>query len=851
MPRALRVAACGRPPYVGLPVDHERRWLLRLSKAQERHPWRFVLSVVLLVSLALPSLLRLGLRSDWIALLPEGEPSVRDFERVRDRVQGLETLTVMIEGGDLESMQRFARDLVPKLEAIPGGLVQSVDWNVSGYARFVEEHRHLYADLALLEEARDALSARERYERLRANPLYVDLEDLPPPDSGAVLERLRTRDARAEESERRYPAGFFVSPSRRFLAVYVRTDIGGGQIDRVDALTAEVERAVASLRPRTYAPGLRTELAGSVLIAREEHVAVARELAIATTATVVLVLASLLFFFGRIRSVFLLGAGVAAPVLVTFGLATPMVGFLNASTAFLGGIVVGNGINPHIIWLARYFEERRRGEDVSTALRRTHLNVIFATLPASFAAAIAYGSLLVTDFRGFRDFGAIGFTGMVLCWAASVLFLPALTVISERYAPLAFRSRRQRKNLIGAAASALVLRSPGGVLLVSLALTVATFSAAIWAVAQDPWEYDFQKLKSERKGSTRAQELHAELKAVVDPATEGTFIAAVVERTDDAAWLDRRLTALAARGAPWGNVRSAFDLLPQDQQEKLRLLDELRAKLTRLRPHLSADERAELDEALPPPELAALTLSDLPPESVRPFSEPGGRRGTLVLVEQQPGRSTWDGRYLIEWTGALRKVRLPDGTRPPLAGRAPVFADMLGAVLDDAIVAIALSFGGTVLLVVFAFRSMREHLYTLLSLLVGIVWMAGTMALAGMKLNFLNFVAFPITFGNGVDYGVNVTRRYVNESVEGSASPVRAAVRESGGAVMLCSLTTIIGYLSLFASANQALRSFGSAMAISEVTCLLAALLTLPALLEARHAWRVRVRESVRSSEAS
>jgi hypothetical protein len=56
-------------------------------------------------------------------------------------------------------------------------------------------------------------------------------------------------------------------------------------------------------------------------------------------------------------------------------------------------------------------------------------------------------------------------------------------------------------------------------------------------------------------------------------------------------------------------------------------------------------------------------------------------------------------------------------------------------------------------------------------------------------------------------------------------------VSGTGGAVILCSLTTIIGYISLHASSNKALNSFGAAMAISEVTCVLAGVLTLPALL--------------------
>ncbi|MBC7171798.1 MAG: MMPL family transporter, partial [Polyangiaceae bacterium] len=344
------------------------RWLLGLAQAQERHPWRFVAAALISSLLAIPSLLDLGLRNDWLALLPEDEPSARDLAQVRDRVQGLETLTIVVESEDLSAMQRFASDLAPQLEAFPKSLVQSVDWNISRYGEFVEKHRHLYADLTLLEDARDALDARLNYERIHANPLYVDLEGEPPPAPEEIIDRLRSNEERRASAERRYPGGFFVSPNRGFLAIYVRTDISGGEVDRVDALTAAVNRAVESLGPASYARDLRVELAGSVMIAREEHVAVVRELAIATGATVTFVLVSILLFFRRLRSVALLWGGIVPPVVVTFGLATPIVGFLNASTAFLVAIVVGNGINPSIIWLARYFEERRRGASVGSAL---------------------------------------------------------------------------------------------------------------------------------------------------------------------------------------------------------------------------------------------------------------------------------------------------------------------------------------------------------------------------------------------------------------------------------------------------------------------------------------------------
>jgi predicted RND superfamily exporter protein len=144
-----------------------------------------------------------------------------------------------------------------------------------------------------------------------------------------------------------------------------------------------------------------------------------------------------------------------------------------------------------------------------------------------------------------------------------------------------------------------------------------------------------------------------------------------------------------------------------------------------------------------------------------------------------------------------------------------------------------LALGATIILIILAFPYLWQRVLTLVSLLLGILWMAATMLAFGMKLNFLNFVAFPITCGNGVDYGVNVMRRMSDETSAASEdrhAVVDRALRQTGAAVALCSLTTVIGYVSLQASSNLAIRSFGQAMAISEVTCLAAATLVLTAM---------------------
>ena len=57
------------------------------------------------------------------------------------------------------------------------------------------------------------------------------------------------------------------------------------------------------------------------------------------------------------------------------------------------------------------------------------------------------------------------------------------------------------------------------------------------------------------------------------------------------------------------------------------------------------------------------------------------------------------------------------------------------------------------------------------------------------------------------------------------------AVFHTGGAVVLASFTTIIGWGSLLIAGNQAFVSFGKIAVIGEVSCVLVAVLIIPAVL--------------------
>jgi len=815
---------------------------LRIAQVQVQRAPLIALFALALTLALLPVVRSLELFSDWTELLPRSAPSVRDLGAGQRRVGGLSTLTLMLESGDNAALRRYATAMAARLEALPPSLhVRRVQWNVGDYQRFVREHRHLYAPLPELTRARDELRRRIEYERASANPVYINLDD-PPEPADALVARAREQMRRVESEAEQFPGGFFLHRDGRHLAMFLRVDLPSGDPARGTALVERVRAEIRALPPAGFAPDLTVSLAGDLLVGIIEHHAIEHELVVATLLTVALCVLAILGLFRRPRSVVLLGGTLLVPVLATFALAKLTVGHLNTSTAFLGSIVIGNGINPGIIWLARYFEERRAGRDVTEAVAATHQGAWAGTLAASTAASLAYGSLVVTDFRGFRDFGIIGGTGMVICWAMTMALLPALTALWERWRPLP--PGAERPNPYGVLFARAVKRYPGPLAAGAGALAVAGIALSAVAIGRDPLDYNFRNLTSVRAETDRASALNGIAGEIVGRAGSGSAIAVLVDRREDTAALKARLDEMRERhGAPFGAVRSIDDLLPSEQPAKIELLADLRRLMLEAREHASPETQRDLDAYLPPADLRPLVDDDIPSSVASLYTERDGSRGRLLFVEEKPGASIWDGQYLVAWADSIRAARTPDGRRPVVVGSAPVYADIIGAIWRDGPRAVLASILATVALVLLSFRRWHLRALTLLALVTGVAWMGGAMTLLHIRLNFLNFVALPITFGIGVDYAVNVMRRYQQEVDSGaSGDPIEAAVQETGGAILVCSLTTIFGYSSLHTSANRALNSFGLAAVIGEVACVLAALVALSATLVLVERRRTRAR---------
>jgi predicted RND superfamily exporter protein len=810
----------------------------RLAELQIRQPL-YPLAAVLVVSVFFGWVAsHLELRTRYDQLLPDTQPSVVELRRVEKRTTIAQTVIVVLEGDDEMALRAFGDAIVPRLAAL-SDILSNVEDGVQEARKYLQPRAGLFLDTPELEKMKADVDARWDWEVSHEMGTALDDDDAPPRIDKQELQKRFESAAKRKTGSRnldQYKDGYYQRPDGKALVVLAHSPVPGGDLDRVQSAIERMHAAVAAAQATNPAfAKIHVGWAGDMIAGFEEYGAVRNDLLHVGVIGVGLVLGVVLLFFMRFRSLLVMGITITCALSCTFGLTQIAIGHLNIATGFLFSIIAGNGINVGIIYLSRYYEEKRRGALTADAVRMAHKTTWPSTAVAAIAAAASYSSLLATDFRAFKHFGIIGAGGMIVCWCVTITLLPTLLLLLDKQIiPQGvergwFARLRWQGVPFGQLFAAIVPKAPRFLVALGAVVAVVGVAASIRYARNDPMEYDLTKIQNDRSENN-------DLRHSWDVANSilGQFPSAMLVLADTPAHADELQAKLTKiwEAAPVGNkpfesVHSIFSFIPHDQETKLPTLMALSARLRRAheRGMITDDDWKQMEVFLPKDDLTSFGANDLPGDVARPFTEKNGTRGTVVLIEPRLDVSTDDLHYLIQYSNSFRETHLDDGTVLLGCGRAVTFADILSAVVHDIPKAVGLALAMTLLAVFVTFQRGAHSATVLLTLLVGLSGVGTFLYLAKVHLNFLNFAALPITFGIGVDYAVNIMQRY---HADGGKSII-AALRTTGGAVVLCSMTTTLGYFALVGSHNQAIRSLGTVAVVGEMSCLAAAVLVLPA----------------------
>ena len=629
-------------------------------------------------------------------------------------------------------------------------------------------------------------------------------------------------------------------------------------------MAASTIRGAAQTLGITPENGYRLRLTGQIPLNDEEFATVAEGTGRAGLAAITLVTILLFMALGSGSIVAATVITLAAGLLLTLGWAALSVGELNLISVAFAIMFVGLAVDFSIQFCMRYRAERHGQPDTpegrGAALDNAGTVMAKPLLLAAAATALGFFSFLPTGYRGVSQLGVIAGGGMLIAVLLSFTLLPALLALGRP------RGETAHVGYLWAAPLNHTLVAHRRAVLVITAL------AGLVALAVLPrLVFDFDPLKL-KDPDTESMSTAFEL--MDDPLVNPNTLNVLVEDENDVRDLAERLEALPEVD----HTITVFDLIPDDQDTKLTILDDLyvilgpalepgateppapddireaaaqsrdsaRAYLAaqhaagdlhqaagRLVPLLdrlasNADNTAlqslsgalltGFDEALTPMrkglEATRITIEDLPQDLRETFVARDGR----YRVQIAPSDLAPDIATLTRFVQSVRSIA-PDAIGDP------VIIYETGTLVTRAFAAAAVfAIAAITILLFFVMHRPADVLRVFAPLVLAAALTLGTCAAIGFPLNFANIIALPLLLGVGVAYPI-----YFVTAWRAGESTLLAA--PAGRAMLFSALTTTAAFASLALSDHVGTASMGVLLTMAMAYTLIATLIVLPALL--------------------
>ncbi len=611
--------------------------------------------------------------------------------------------------------------------------------------------------------------------------------------------------------------------------------------------------------------GLRVRLTGPVPLSDEEFATLAERADIMGIAMFLAVTLCLWFAVGSIRIIFCILLTLGTGLIATTALGLLFIHVFNIISIAFIALFVGLGVDFAIQFSVRYRHERHTGNELDKALSLAGRGVGIPLALAAAATAVGFFSFLPTDYVGVAELGLIAGIGMVVAFALSITFLPALIKLvrppgeEERVgfsqlAPIDTFLQTHRRQVMIAAAIAGVL-------------SVATLPFL---------KFDFNPFDLRNR---HVESMSTLTDLMADPETSPNTIDVLAPSLREA---DKLAGKLSTRPLV-GMVLTLSSFVPEDQPKKLAMISDAaflldttlnpfevktpptdqetvagikaaakalrqavksqKGKLSRAEKKAAADALllarqldvlaggspqglamatnalvpgldALLDELRNALQASEVSIKTMPPDLVAEWIAKDG----TARIQVFPRTNVNDNKSLKRFSKDVQAVT-PDATGTPI-----IIQESGLTIVRAFIEAGFWSFIAISILLAFVLRRKRDVLMTILPLVLTAFLTLATCQVLGLQLNFANIIALPLLFGIGVAFNIY----FVVAWRAGARNLLQSSLTR---AIIFSALTTASGFGSLWLSSHPGTASMGQLLIISLGWTLFTTLFFLPALL--------------------
>ncbi len=621
-------------------------------------------------------------------------------------------------------------------------------------------------------------------------------------------------------------SNFFLSRDQKSLLILTEPSRPATDLRFSESLMMGLEKLLSSEQESP----VEIYLTGAHPIARAEAKVLRFDMQSSFLISLTLVLLLFLYVYRRWITLLLIGLPLLGGIQLTMGIASLALGSLNILTVAFAAILVGLGIDFAIHLYDRYHQERALGKKISSAIEITLTQTGSGIWTGAFTTIFAFLVLFFSRVRGIVELAFLVSTGL-LCSLLGISFvLPSFLIwMDQRKKPYSYSSLG---TLNFRYPSTVIEKHP---LLILLGLIGVTLLFGLFSTKIEV-EKEFRNLRPKEippvEVFDRIGRAFGGKKLEGISVHEGKEIHALLSKEEE--WV--RVLEKYQRDGKIDSFSSISKLIPTPEKQKrvaraiqdsidlegvkknfIKALKENGFEVSGFRSiiqSLDGLKRGEITVYSPEELLELLLKSPFKKGMESVFFKKGETYRCLSRIYYNPGAFPLD-----QLEKEVSGISITSPERVEL--------EVLRIVREDLYFLTPIAFFMVFLIVALHFRNWRVTLFILSPLAMGLVWMLGMMSLFGIKINFVNAVILPMIIGMGIDNNIHLMHRYLEEGRKSAGD----ALRTTGRAMTLCSLTTMLGFGSLATARYQAISTMGWVTIFGMGFCLITALFFLPILL--------------------
>ena len=727
--------------------------------------------------------------ADLAAFLPSSPSPTQRFlvEELREGVVS-RLILIGIEGAKQDRLATLSRSLAQRLEKSEqfAYVANGAQDALRADGEFLLRNRYLLSPAVTAERFGVAgiRRALEQQLDLLSSPISLLVGNLLPRDPTGEMLQLIDRLQGQGGPDKRDGIWFSTGGTRALLVA--QTHVAGFDIDAQERALMQIRSAFQEALAQQPTEGARMVLTGPGFFAVESRAGIKRDALRFSLLGTLLVSAILLFVYRSFRVLALTLLPVASGALAGIAAVSLAFGSVHGVTLGFGATLIGEAVD-YAIYL---FSNTAPGGTPNTTLQR-----IWPTLRLGVMTSVfGFGAMLFSGFPGLSQLGLFSISGLVVAVFVTRWVLPELVPQDFHVSTAA----RLGPSLMRLLAQARRLRVP---LLVAVAAVVA------WLTIRGATVWD-DELSSLSPVPLQLQRLDLQMRTDLGAPDVGPLV--VVKGDSEQAVLETAeqvgatLTALQSEGVLGGFDSPAFYLPSIGAQRARQQAIPDRATLTRNLaaaaeglPFRAGTFAAFIGDAQLAKHRALLTSQDLTGTGL-------GLKLQALLAQRQSG---WFAMLPLR---NVSNLSLLEARMSKQGGVQVVVLDMKRD-LDELyrgyrLRALGFAVLGVVAIVVLLtvmLRSVRRSWDVIAPLAAAVLVTAGILLATGARLNIFHLVALLLVVGVGSNYTL-----FFERGNPGAADPQRTAI-----SVLICNLSTVIGFGVLGFAATPVLSAIGTTVA--------------------------------------